>query len=63
MAARRDAVVKRLWTGLKSLITKNKVTWIRAAAGSMERCKVRVDQAGEDGTPGGVGNGCSTRRT
>ena len=26
MAARRDAVVKRLWTGLKSLITKNKVT-------------------------------------
>ena len=29
MAARRDAVVKRLWTGLKSLITKNKVTWIQ----------------------------------
>src|SRR4029078_262265 len=28
MAARRDAVVKRLWTGLKTLIDKNKVTWV-----------------------------------
>src|SRR5262245_19451202 len=28
IAARRDAVVKRMWTGLKSLITKNKVTWV-----------------------------------
>ena len=28
MAARRDAVVKRMWTGLKTLIDKNKVTWI-----------------------------------
>ena len=28
MAARRDAVVKRMWTGLKTLVTKNKVTWI-----------------------------------
>jgi dihydrolipoamide dehydrogenase len=29
MAERRDQVVKRLWTGLKSLIDKNKVTWIQ----------------------------------
>ena len=28
MAARRDAVVKRMWTGLKTLIDKNKVTWV-----------------------------------
>ena len=28
MAARRDAVVKRLWTGLKTLVDKNKVTWV-----------------------------------
>src|SRR3989337_2118262 len=28
MAARRDQVVKRMWTGLKTLIDKNKVTWI-----------------------------------
>ena len=29
MAARRDQIVKRLWTGLKSLVDKNKVTWIQ----------------------------------
>ena len=28
MAARRDAVVKRMWTGLKTLVDKNKVTWV-----------------------------------
>src|SRR5205807_4182663 len=29
MAERRDQVVKRLWTGLKSLVDKNKVAWIQ----------------------------------
>src|SRR5580765_621872 len=29
MAVRRDQVVKRMWTGLKTLIDKNKVTWIQ----------------------------------
>src|SRR5215204_3736026 len=29
MTERRDQVVKRLWTGLKSLVDKNKVTWIQ----------------------------------
>ena len=28
MAERRDAVVKRMWTGLKTLVDKNKVAWI-----------------------------------
>ena len=28
MAARRDQVVKRMWTGLKSLVTKNKVAFV-----------------------------------
>jgi dihydrolipoamide dehydrogenase len=28
VAARRDQVVKRMWTGLKGLVDKNKVTWI-----------------------------------
>src|ERR687898_3542812 len=28
MATRRDQVVKRLWTGLKTLVDKNKVAWI-----------------------------------
>jgi dihydrolipoamide dehydrogenase len=56
VAARRDAVVKRLWTGLKSLVTKNKVTWIDGR-GRLEGPKaVRVSQPGEDGTPGGGGD-------
>src|SRR5437868_11348274 len=29
MAARRDQVVKRMWTGLKTLVDKNKVTWVQ----------------------------------
>ena len=55
MAARRDAVVKRMWTGLKSLVTKNKVTWIQGRGRLDGPQKIRVDQAGEDGTPGGGG--------
>lgn len=52
MAARRDAVVKRLWTGLKTLIDKNKVTWV-AGRGQLDGPgKVKVSQPGEDGTPG-----------
>ena len=52
MAARRDAVVKRMWTGLKTLITKNKVTWIDGRGTLEGPGKVRVSQPGEDGTPG-----------
>jgi dihydrolipoamide dehydrogenase len=56
MAARRDQVVKRMWTGLKTLIDKNKVTWI-AGRGRLEGPgKIRVSQPGEDGTPGGGGD-------
>jgi dihydrolipoamide dehydrogenase len=55
MAARRDAVVKRMWTGLKSLVTKNKVTWIQGRGRLDGPQKIRVDQAGEDGTPGAGG--------
>ncbi len=55
MAARRDAVVKRMWTGLKTLIDKNKVTWV-AGRGRLDGAgKVKVSQTGEDGTPGGGG--------
>src|SRR6187200_1134895 len=50
-AARRDAVVKRMWTGVKSLITKNKVTWIEGRGRLDGANKIRVRQAGEDGTP------------
>jgi dihydrolipoyl dehydrogenase len=51
-AARRDAVVKRMWTGLKSLIGKNKVTWIDGRGRLDGPNKIRVRQPAEDGTPG-----------
>lgn len=52
MAARRDAVVKRMWTGLKTLIDKNKVTWVAGRGRLDGPGKVRVSQSGEDGSPG-----------
>ena len=55
MAKRRDAVVKRMWTGLKSLITKNKVTWVQGRGRLEGPGRIRVEQAGEDGTPGAGG--------
>ena len=55
MAARRDPVVKRMWTGLKTLVDKNKVTWVQGRGRLDGPQKVRVMQAGEDGTPGAGG--------
>ncbi|HTC85575.1 MAG TPA: dihydrolipoyl dehydrogenase, partial [Candidatus Acidoferrum sp.] len=55
MAARRDQVVKRMWTGLKSLVGKNKVTWIDGRGRLDGPGKVRIMQPGEDGTPGAGG--------
>src|SRR5947207_2660639 len=55
MAKRRDAVVKRMWTGLKSLVTKNKVTWVQGRGVLDGAGRIRVQQAGEDGTPGAGG--------
>src|SRR3990170_3517929 len=52
MAARRDQVVKRMWTGLKTLVGKNKVTWIDGRGRLDGPQKVRVAQPGDDGTPG-----------
>ena len=55
VAARRDQVVKRMWTGLRSLVDKNKVTWV-PGRGRLDGPKaVRVIQPAEDGTPGGGG--------
>ena len=52
MAKRRDQVVTRLWKGLQSLVTKNKVSWI-AGRGRLEGPnKIRVSQPAEDGSPG-----------
>src|SRR5215510_16501121 len=55
MTARRDQVVKRLWTGLKSLVDKNKVTWVAGRGRLDGPTKIRVSQPGEDGTPGAGG--------
>jgi len=55
MATRRDAVVKRLWTGLKSLVTKNNVTWVDGRGRLDGPTKVRVSQSGEDGKQGAGG--------
>jgi dihydrolipoamide dehydrogenase len=55
MARRRDAVVTRMWKGLKTLIDKNKVTWV-AGRGTLDGpSRVRVSQPGEDGTAGAGG--------
>jgi dihydrolipoamide dehydrogenase len=52
IAARKDQVVRRMWTGLKGLVGKNKVEWV-AGRGRLEGPgKVRVQLHGEDGTPG-----------
>jgi dihydrolipoamide dehydrogenase len=56
MAAKRDAVVKRMWTGLKTLIDKNKVTWVAGRGRLDGPGKVRVSQTDEDGKPGGGGD-------
>jgi dihydrolipoamide dehydrogenase len=56
MADRRDAVVKRMWTGLKTLVDKNKVTWVAGRGRLDGPGKVRVSQPGDDGTPGKGGD-------
>jgi dihydrolipoamide dehydrogenase len=55
MAARRDQVVKRMWTGLKSLIDKNKVTWIQGSGRFDGPTTVKVQMTGEDGVIGSAG--------
>ncbi|HEX7496920.1 MAG TPA: dihydrolipoyl dehydrogenase [Candidatus Limnocylindrales bacterium] len=49
IAKRRDQVVKRMWTGLKSLVDKNKVTWIAGRARFDGPTTIRVALVGEDG--------------
>ena len=52
MAKRRDQIVTRMWKGLTSLVTKNKVTWIEGRGRLEGATKVRVTQTGEDGSKG-----------
>jgi dihydrolipoamide dehydrogenase len=55
IARRRDQVVKRMWTGLRGLVDKNKVTWIAGRARFEGPTTIRVALNGEDGAPGGGG--------
>ena len=55
IAKRRDQVVKRMWTGVRSLVGKNHVTWIEGRGCLEGPTRVRVRQPGEDGTPGAGG--------
>ena len=55
MAERRDQVVKRLWTGLKSLVDKNKVAWIQGRGRLDGPTTVKVQMTGEDGVIGSAG--------
>ena len=57
MAVRRDQVVKRLWTGLKSLVDKNKVTWVAGRGRLDGPTTVRVQQAAEGGDEGAAAGG------
>jgi dihydrolipoamide dehydrogenase len=53
IAARRDQVVKRMWTGLKGLVDKNKVTWIAGRAKFDGPTTIRVALINEDGSAAG----------
>jgi dihydrolipoamide dehydrogenase len=53
IGARRDQTVKRLWTGLKSLVDKNKVTWIQGVGRLDGPTHVRVAMEPDADNPGG----------
>jgi len=52
VAANKDAVVRRMWTGLKGLVGKNGVEWVAGRGRLDGPGKVRVLLHGPDGTPG-----------
>jgi dihydrolipoamide dehydrogenase len=55
MAKRRDQVVTRMWKGVQSLVRKYGVTWVQGRGRLESGTRVRVQLAGEDGTPGAGG--------
>jgi dihydrolipoamide dehydrogenase len=55
IARRRDQIVKRMWTGLKGLVDKNKVTFIAGLGRFDGPTTIRVKLNGEDGAPGAGG--------
>lgn len=57
MAVRRDQVVKRMWTGLKTLVDKNKVAWVQGRGKLEGPGRVRVVQGAGDGAAEGSAGG------
>jgi dihydrolipoamide dehydrogenase len=55
VAANKDKVVRRMWTGLKSLVGKNKVEWVAGRGRLDGPGRVRVLLHGADGAPGAGG--------
>ena len=55
VAGNKDQVVRRMWTGLKSLVTKNHVEWVAGRGRLDGPGRVRVRLHGADGTPGAGG--------
>ena len=62
IARRRDQVVKRMWTGLKGLLDKNKVTWVGGRARFDGPTTIRISLNGDDGTPDAGGERVITAR-
>src|SRR5450759_3053555 len=52
VAEHKDQVVRRMWTGLKSLIAKNHVEWVAGRGRLDGPGRVHVQLHGADGTPG-----------
>ncbi len=52
VADNKDQVVRRMWTGLRSLVGKNKVEWVAGHGRLDGPGRVRVQLNGDDGTPG-----------
>jgi len=53
IGTRRDQTVKRLWTGLKSLVDKNKVTWVQGVGRLDGPTRVVVRMEPDADNPGG----------
>jgi dihydrolipoamide dehydrogenase len=63
MAVRRDAVVKRMWTGLKTLVTKYKVTWIEGRGRPRARRRSGSASPARTARPVPAGSGSCRRPT
>ena len=63
IARRRDQVVRRMWTGVRGLVDRNRVAYV-AGRGRLDGAgTIRVALNGEDGSVGSGPSASSARRT